>query len=278
MQEIYDPTWEKKDIQVFVKRDDLIHPIISGNKWRKLRDYIHFAQQNSIKSIVSFGGAYSNHLYSLAYCGKIFNIKTIGIIRGDELNSESNPFLAQMSSWGMRLYFMNRSNYKKKEIPPHIDLNTSLIIPEGGYSQIGIKGIESLCLELDFSVYTHVITAVGTGTTLIGLAKFTEVPTLGILTLNNRTEIERNIGELLPHTPHVSLYANYIFGKYASKNTSLNNFISLFKEAHQIEIEPIYTGTMFYGLCDLITKNHFKSGSKILALHTGGIKLAHGPF
>lgn len=268
----------EKGISVFVKRDDLIHPIISGNKWRKLREYIHFAQQNKIKSILSFGGAYSNHLYSLAFCGNILNIKTIGIIRGDELNSDSNPFLTQMESWGMELYFINRKDYHEKTIPSSVNFKNTLIIPEGGYSELGMLGMKALCSELDINKFDHIITAVGTGTTLIGLAKFLNIMTTGILTLNNRTEIERNISELSPNSKNIDLNESYIFGKYAKENTILDHFIQSFSELHHIDIEPIYTGRMFYGLFDLIKKNHFEAGSRILALHTGGIKLSNGSF
>ena len=161
----------------------MIHPIISGNKWRKLKEYIDFAQINASNSIISFGGAYSNHLYALAYVGNQFNIKTIGIIRGNELSINSNSYLKQMSEWGMDLHFLDRESYRKKIIPEEIETENVIVIPEGGFSKVGVLGLEGLKNELNEQIQAdYIITAVGTGTTAIGISKFLKIKTIGILT------------------------------------------------------------------------------------------------
>lgn len=255
-----------------IKRDDLIHPIISGNKWRKLSEYIRLAIENKTLSMISFGGAYSNHLYSLAFVGKSFGIKTIGIVRGDELTVNSNPYLQQMAEWGMELQFISRHSYALKIIPESIEQANTLIINEGGFGEHGIRGLKAMADELKKIKFDTLICAVGTGTTLIGLQKFMPQKTLGILTLNNENEIHTN-GKV--NECSLDLNATYIFGKYAKQAEELTNFCDEFMLKHQIKIEPIYTGRMFYGLYDLIRTDYFEKGSTILALHTGGIKLTH---
>jgi len=275
IQEIFEDEWREKNIQVFVKRDDLIHPIISGNKWRKLKEYIDFAQINATNSIISFGGAYSNHLYALAYVGNQFNIKTIGIIRGNELSTNSNSCLNQMSEWGMELHFLDRESYRRKIIPEEIKIENVLIIPEGGYSKKGVDGIATLISELNEQLNADfIVTAVGTGTTAIGICQYAKIKTLGILTLNNKKEIENNCSEF-ELQKLLEINADYIFGKYAKDPKVLRDFCEDFRKKHGFTIEPTYTGRMFYGLYDLINKNYFPKNAKIIALHTGGIKLSY---
>lgn len=275
IQEIFEDEWKEKNIQVFVKRDDQIHPIISGNKWRKLKEYIDLAQINRPKCIISFGGAYSNHLYALAYVGQQLKIKTIGIVRGDELSKNSNEFLKQISVWGMDLHFISRESFKEKMIPKEINVLNSMIIPEGGFSTTGVLGIETLTREISNQIESdYVITAVGTGTTAIGIATYTHKKTIGILTLNNLHEINANCKKINADI-NLDLNSQYIFGKYAKDSNVLNEFCDAFYMKHSIQIEPIYTGRMFYGLYDLIKSNYFDPNSKIVALHTGGIKLPH---
>ena len=272
IEEIHDALFEEKQICVFVKRDDLIHPIISGNKWRKLREYIQFAQLNGIKQIISFGGAYSNHLYALAYATNLLGMKSIGIVRGDELNPNSNPYLIQMKAWDMDLHFISRSNYQAKQIPQAIQQDNSLIIAEGGYGKKAIDGINQLSKEIEsYRRFDYLICPIGTGTTYLGLCQSLQgVKILGILTLNNKAEIEGNSQQV--GIPIQAINENYVFGKYAKHTNELATFCENFYQKHNIKIEPIYTGRMFYGLYDLISKDFFKPGSQILALHTGGLK------
>lgn len=206
--------------------------------------------------------------------GQQLNINTIGLIRGNELSKNSNPFLKQISEWGMKLYFLDRENYRKKVIPKEIALENVLIIPEGGFSELGVIGVECLINEMNEQIKAeYIITAVGTGTTAIGLSQYSKMKTIGILTLNNKNEIESNFKQL-GIEKYLAINENYIFGKYAKESNVLTEFCKSFHTKHGIMIEPIYTGRMFYGLCDLIRQNYFPENSKIIALHTGGVKLS----
>lgn len=248
---------------MFVKRDDLIHPIISGNKWRKLKKYLQTFSFNAYSGIISFGGAYSNHLHALAYAGYSLNIPTAGIIRGDELNVDSNPYLKQMHDWGMKLHFISRTNYRTKSIPEIFE-NYS-VISEGGFGELAIQGMEELMLELP--AFDKIYTAVGTGATLIGISNYTDKPVVGVLTLNNRSEIEGH-----SCNSNVILEDSFIFGKYAKQNDALDEFCADFFHKHHIPIEPIYTGRMFYALTEHIKNGHIAPNSKLVAIHTGGVK------
>jgi 1-aminocyclopropane-1-carboxylate deaminase/D-cysteine desulfhydrase-like pyridoxal-dependent ACC family enzyme len=266
IEEIFDECWNSKGIQVFVKRDDLIHPIISGNKWRKLKNYIQTFSLNEHSGILSFGGAYSNHLFALAFAGHALGIPTVGIVRGEELNVTSNPCLRQINEWGMKLHFVTRSLYREKVIP--YKYQNYLSIPEGGYGSQAIDGMDTLVNELPSC--DAIYCAMGTGATAIGIARATNVPVTGILTLNNQAEIEDHLNDF--PTNNLTLDDNYIFGKYAKSNTDLELFCTEFNEKHQIPIEPIYTGRLFYALIDHIKNGHIAPDSKLVAIHTGGIK------
>lgn len=263
IEEIYDECWNSKGIQVFVKRDDLIHPIISGNKWRKLKKYLQTFSINEHSGLLSFGGAYSNHLYALAFAGHSLGIRTVGIIRGDELHPQSNPYLAQMNEWGMKLQFISRTDYRMKPIPAEFD--SYQVIAEGGFGRLAIEGMEDLVNEL--SAHDLIYTAMGTGATAIGAANYSKKPVVGVLTLNNKAEIEEH---KLP--ANLAIEDAYVFGKYAKQNDELDLFCADFYKKHQIAIEPIYTGRMFYALIEHIKNGHIASNSKLVAIHTGGVK------
>jgi 1-aminocyclopropane-1-carboxylate deaminase len=261
--EIFDECWNSKGIQVFVKRDDLIHPIISGNKWRKLKNYLQTFSFNTHSGLLSFGGAYSNHLYALAFAGHSLGIPTVGIIRGEELTIDSNVYLNQMNAWGMQLHFITRTAYRSKPIPP--DYKKYAVISEGGFGELAILGMEDLVSELP--VYDLIYTAIGTGSTAIGLANYTNNLVVGVLTLNNRAEIEE-------HSIPINLEIEdaYVFGKYAKQNNELDLFCAEFHQQHGIAIEPIYTGRMFYALIEHIKNGHIAPNTKLVAIHTGGVK------
>jgi 1-aminocyclopropane-1-carboxylate deaminase len=263
IEEIFDKCWNSKGIQVFVKRDDLIHPIISGNKWRKLKNYLQTFSFSTHSGLLSFGGAYSNHLYALAYAGHSLGIPTVGIIRGEELTIDSNPYLSQMNAWGMQLHFISRTHYRSKPIPPAYE--NFAVIAEGGFGELAIKGMESLMNELPDC--DMIYTAIGTGATAIGIAKNIDKPVMGILTLNNRSEIEAHS---LP--TNLSIEDAYVFGKYAKQNDELDLFCGEFHLQHGISIEPIYTGRMFYALSEHIKNGHIAPNTKLVAIHTGGVK------
>jgi 1-aminocyclopropane-1-carboxylate deaminase len=261
--EIYDECWNSKGIQLFVKRDDLIHPIISGNKWRKLKNYLQTFSFNTHSGLLSFGGAYSNHLYALAFAGHSLGIPTVGLVRGDELNRASNAYLSQMHRWGMELIFISRASYREKQIPERY-ANFSHIA-EGGFGDLAIQGMEALVNEI--GDYDAIYAAVGTGATAIGIAKYTTKPVIGVLTLQNRAEIEAH-----NRTSNLILEDAYVFGKYAKQNEKLDQFCTSFSQNHGIPIEPIYTGRLFYALVEHIKNGHIAPYSKLVAIHTGGVK------
>ncbi|MFM6994919.1 MAG: 1-aminocyclopropane-1-carboxylate deaminase/D-cysteine desulfhydrase [Sediminibacterium sp.] len=263
IEEIFDECWNSKGIQVFVKRDDLIHPIISGNKWRKLKKYLQTFSFTTHSGLLSFGGAYSNHLYALAYAGHSLGIPTVGVIRGDELTFDSNPYLNQMNAWGMQLHFISRAAYRSKPIPSAYVKYA--VISEGGFGELAIQGMGNLADELP--TCDMIYTAIGTGATAIGLAAYSHKPVVGILTLLNRSEIESHA---LP--TNLIIEDAFVFGKYAKQNNKLDQFCTEFYQKHGIPIEPIYTGRMFYALMQHIKNGHIAPYSKLVAIHTGGVK------
>ncbi len=267
-----DELFDEKNIQVFIKRDDLIHSIITGNKWRKLKDYLLIAQKEKKKRIITFGGAYSNHVYALAYACKELNLVLDVIIRGDELSIYSNEYLTKVSQWGANLHFISRTAYKDKIIPFEYSTKEVFIIPEGGFSSIGVNSLIELSTELE-KTYSHIFVAVGTGTTLIGLAQ--HLPNCiihGVLCLSNLEEIENNIQLINSEIQNIVLHDGFISKRYGKKNTELEQFCIQFYSKHRILIEPIYTGLLFKSFYELVNQNYFKSGENIVLIHSGGIK------
>lgn len=273
IQPLEDELFVQKNIKVFMKRDDLIHPIVSGNKWRKLKDYLLIAQKDQIKGIISFGGAYSNHIFALGYVCKELMIPLHLIIRGDELTHTSNSYLTQLHDWGIHLYFISRENYQKKIIPGGLSTTNKLIIPEGGFSHEGVHSIQSLANEIIDLSFQELFVSVGTGTTLLGLAKY--LPTIninGVLSLSNRAEIENNASLMEVEWSNIKLFEKKFGMKYGKKNTELEEFCIHFQHKFQIAIEPIYTGTMIFKFYELVKNNYFKPETKIVLIHSGGIK------
>lgn len=267
-----DELFEQKKIQVFIKRDDLIHPIVSGNKWRKLKEYLLIAQKEQVKGIISFGGAYSNHIYALAFVCKELEIPLHLIIRGEELSAHSNQYLSEINSWGIHLHFISREAYRNKNIPNEINQIDHLIIPEGGFSKMGIESMKGLSSELK-DPFDYIFTAVGTGTSLIGLAQYLPKSIIcGILSLSNKLEIEKNINDFHSNMANLILFDQFIEKKYGKKNTELEEFCIQFKKKHKISIEPIYTGLLLKSFYQLVEENYFQPNNKILIYHSGGIK------
>lgn len=274
VEEIFNPLFIKKEVRVFVKRDDMIHPFISGNKWRKLKYSLIKAQREGKKHLVTFGGAYSNHLLATACAGAKFGFKTTGFVRGEMVKNET---LSLCQLFGMQLIFTDRESYKNKQIlfDKHFltDL-TAYFIDEGGASQEAIQGCSELLDELNAS-YDHLLCAAGTGTTVTGIIKGIKDRSLNIKThvipvLKGADYLKSEINTNSVYD-NFEFHQNYHFGGYAKTDKNLLAFIKTFCAETGILIEPIYTGKMFYALFDLISENTFKPGSKILAIHTGGL-------
>ena len=268
----------KKEITLFVKREDTIHPIISGNKFRKLKYNLLQAKKECSATLLTFGGAYSNHILATACAGKEHGFKTIGIIRGEELKAkwETNPTLQLAKEYGMDFHFVSRYTYREKEVSKFFREfeNTHknfYLIPEGGTNTLAVKGCEEILTE-DDSEFDVICTCVGTGGTLAGLINSSKPnqTVLGFPALKG--DFLNNDIRKFVRNDNWELISNYHFGGYAKINAELINFVNDFKKETGIPLEPIYTGKLFYGLLDLISKDYFKRGTKILAVHSGGLQ------
>ena len=272
------PILEEKSIVLTIKREDLLHPLISGNKYRKLKYNLLHAKEKGYKTLLTFGGAFSNHILAVAAAGKENGFETIGVIRGEELSEKwkQNPTLQLANQLGMRFKFVSREAYRTKDT---IDFTKNLekdfgvfyTIPEGGTNELAIKGCEEILTEQD-RTFDIVCTCVGTGGTIAGLINTAKQnqQVLGFSALKGdflNTEIEN-----LTKKQGWKLITDYHFGGYGKVNEKLITFINDFKTETGIPLDPIYTGKMLFGLLDMIKNDSFAKGTKILAIHTGGLQ------
>lgn len=267
-----------KNIELSVKREDLIHPFVSGNKFRKLKYNIILAQKQQKNTLLTFGGAFSNHIAAVAAAGKEVGLKTIGIIRGEELYDkiETNPTLSFAKSCGMTFKFISREAYRDKTSPNFIsklkeEFGDFYLVPEGGTNDLAVKGCEEILTEED-AKFDYICCAVGTGGTISGLinASKSNQKVLGFSSLKGDF-LNKDISKFARST-NWELITDYHFGGYGKINDSLIAFINKFKAETEIPLDPIYTGKMMFGIFDLIKKGYFKPNSKILAIHTGGLQ------
>lgn len=293
LQRINHPLLLEKQITLSVKRDDLLHTHISGNKWRKLKYNLIEARKNKIYHILSFGGAYSNHIHALAASGFYFGFKTTGIIRG-EVHYANNPTLKQAQQWGMELHFVTRKEYKQRNDKEYLHkmqqrFPNTMILPEGGSNALALTGIDELCQEILTQTNNnvdHVITAIGSGATLAGLiagfsnrSKNTKITAIAVL--KEAGYLNNQVLSLLQQANKKiavkwTLHTQYHGGGYAKVSTSLSDFCHNFEKNTNIPIEPIYTGKMFSALFELIEEDYFQPGEHIVALHTGGLQGRQG--
>ncbi|MGY4537668.1 1-aminocyclopropane-1-carboxylate deaminase [Mucilaginibacter sp. UYNi724] len=275
VQQIENKLFAEKGLKVFIKRDDLIHPIISGNKWRKLKYVLQKAQTQNKTHLVTFGGAYSNHLLATAAAAAKFGFKATGIVRGEEVENDT-LFLCKLH--GMQLLFTDRESYRDKQALFHKlfgDDEQAFFIDEGGASAEGAKGVSELVQELP-QTYDHIFCACGTGTTAAGIINGLTAARLStqfnaIPVLKNGGFMRDEINRFLTSAANYTLHLDYHFGGYGKTTPDLIQFIKQFVAETGILIEPIYTGKMLYAIYDLAAKDHFAPGSKILAIHSGGI-------
>lgn len=284
-QELNGRLLEEKGVRLIIKREDLVFPKIPGNKWRKLKYNLEQAQKMGFSSILSFGGAYSNHLAALAQAGSIYDIQTIGMVRG-EAPKQFNPTLLTAQENGMQLRFIDRQVYRQytqdqdwaslqKQYPQ------SYFVPEGGTNMLALKGCAEIIEDIA-DPYDYICCPAGTGGTVGGI----------ICGLDGKKKIlafsalKGNflIGEInqltLERTQKIydnyELITEYHFGGYAKFDAVLLEFMQSFYQDHNIPLDPIYTGKMMYGIFDLITQNYFEPGSRIVAIHTGGLQGVEG--
>jgi 1-aminocyclopropane-1-carboxylate deaminase len=269
------PVFTERKIKVFIKRDDLIHPLISGNKWRKLKYILQEAHHQQKDHLVTFGGAFSNHLLATAAAGARFGFKTTGFVRGEAVQNNT-LFLCRLH--GMNLIFCDRDSYKNKHalFESHFaDDAHAYFIDEGGASAEAVKGCSEIIDELPI-VYDHIFCACGTGTTAAGIItglqqRKTPSAFHAIPVFKNGEFMRPEIDAHLNTPSDYHLHTGYHFGGYAKTQPELINFIKHFVASTGILIEPVYTAKMLYAILDLATQNYFKPESNILAIHSGGI-------
>lgn len=265
-------------IEVYLKREDAIHSFVSGNKYRKLKYNLFEAEKLGFKTLLTFGGAYSNHIAAVASAGQILGFKTIGIIRGEELidKIESNPTLNYAKQCGMQFKFVSREVYRDKTSDDFLnrlseEFQEFYTIPEGGTNTLAVKGCEEILIDKD-EVFDYICCAVGTGGTISGIINGAKPhqQVLGFPALKGDF-LQEDISKFATKS-HWELISDYHFGGYAKINAELISFINGFKLENNIPLDPVYTGKMMFGIFDLIEKKQFPKGSKILAIHTGGLQ------
>ncbi|KWB03161.1 1-aminocyclopropane-1-carboxylate deaminase [Acinetobacter baumannii] len=265
-------------VHLDIKRLDLIHPQISGNKFFKLKYNLLAAKQQGLSNILTFGGAYSNHIAATAYAAHIFGLNSIGIIRGAELaNKPLNPTLEKAQSLGMQLHFVSRNEYRLRDDENFLQqliqqFPETYIIPEGGTNKLAVQGCQEILSQSDLEKYDVICCAVGTGGTISGLIEksSTHQKVLGFSALKGdflQQEIRR-----WTKKQNWSLTDAYCCGGYAKTSPELFAFIKGFEAQYAVPLEPIYTGKMMFGLSDLIKNNYFSEGTRILAIHSGGLQ------
>ncbi|MEO9474564.1 MAG: pyridoxal-phosphate dependent enzyme [Cyclobacteriaceae bacterium] len=266
-------------ISLMLKRDDLIHAHIMGNKWRKLKYNLEEANRLGCKTLVTFGGAFSNHIAATAAAAHEHGLKSIGIIRGDELNENSNPTLQKAAENGMHFEFVSRESFRELKnnlIAVQEAHPDAYVLPEGGTNHLAIKGASEITSEINVE-YDFILCPVGTGGTMAGILKAlpSEKKVIGISSLKGAW-IQREFQALLQQNQIIKknwvILEDYHFGGYGKTDDTLINFINYFLNEYKIQLDPIYTGKMMFGVCDLIQKGFFPPKSKIVVLHTGGLQ------
>ncbi|MFT6270242.1 MAG: 1-aminocyclopropane-1-carboxylate deaminase [Alphaproteobacteria bacterium] len=284
----------KNNITILCKRDDLIHPIISGNKWRKLCASLAIIKQHHYKHIVSFGGGFSNHLHALSYACAVLNIKFTAVIRGD-YSKQLTPTLLDMQQWGSQFHFVSKIEYKKRTDSQYCrsllrQLKADYSIPEGGSHAECMSGVAAILTEVSSQTtdITHIILPVASGGTLAGLLSSKELPhvkLVGIGVLKGEGYLEGLVESLLGNfganqdTKQWEIIHEFHHGGYAKASDALRQFVNDVNQhcIHQTSddafaIEPVYSGKCFYALKSLIERDYFPSNSKVLILHTGGLQ------
>lgn len=265
-------------IELYIKREDVLHDEISGNKFRKLKYNLIEAKKIGFTKLLTFGGAYSNHIAAVAAAGRDYGFETIGIIRGEELQGKylENPTLKKAFENGMQFKFVSRTQYRDKNNAAFLDqlknkFGDFYLIPEGGTNEFAVKGCEEILTEED-KMFDFICCAVGTGGTISGIINSLQPhqKALGFPALKGDflfDEIRK-----YAKNDRWDLITDYHFGGYAKINEQLKQFMDQFYKKYLITLDPVYTSKLTFGVIDLISKGYFKPYSKILLIHTGGLQ------
>ena len=272
------PILKEKNVSLYVKREDRIHSLISGNKYRKLKYNTQKAIIEKYDTLLTFGGAFSNHIVATACAAKENGLRSVGIIRGEELayKWKENPTLSMASELGMELKFISRSDYRKKHTERckerlRSEFGRFYLLPEGGTNDLAVKGCEEILTEEDTD-FDIISSCVGTGGTIAGIINTASSKqyVLGFPALKGNF-LKKDIRKFTTNA-NWDLITDYHFGGYAKVSEALINFINDFMIATHIPLDPVYTGKMLFGIFDMIRKDAFSPGTKILAIHSGGLQ------
>ena len=269
-------------VELYVKREDLNHPTISGNKFRKLKYNLLAAREAGKATLLTFGGAFSNHIYATAAAGKAYGFKTIGVIRGEE-QLPLNATLSFAQSCGMQFHYMDRSTYRKKQEADVIEglkqkYGSFYLIPEGGTNTLAIKGCTEILSEREKEEFNYFCLAVGTGGTMAGIIRSLQgkEKIIGFSSLKGdflQDEVNKLFKQYnFQNHPNWIINNDFHFGGYAKVKPQLMEFIHAFESKEGFQLDPIYTGKALYGIYSLIEQGYFPEGSKILFIHTGGLQ------
>jgi 1-aminocyclopropane-1-carboxylate deaminase len=270
IQPIHWPIFSNAEVEVYMKREDTIHPFVSGNKWRKLKYVLADAREKEKTTLVSFGGAYSNHLVALACAGAMYGFKTMAFVRGEKV---SNHMLGLCVTWGMELLFVSREAYKNKQ--QLFDSNAHqdwYFIDEGGKGELAMKGCEEILNNVDG--FTHVACAIGTGTTFAGLVKAAikkGIHADGICVLKGAEALNIEIEASVGHKHSWTVHHQFHEGGYAKTSPQLFDFMDDFAQQTGILLDQVYTAKMVRAVIELTQQGYYKKGDKILLIHTGGL-------
>jgi 1-aminocyclopropane-1-carboxylate deaminase len=283
VQEIVDKTLDARGIRLLVKREDLNHPLVSGNKWWKLKYNLLKAIETRAEKVITFGGAYSNHIFATAAATSLLKIPCIGIIRGEENNS-LNPTLQFAQSRGMTLRYISREAYRSKGSADFLqtleaEFAGAYIIPEGGTNLLAVKGCAELYNEISSLDFNVLALSVGTAGTMAGILAGTrgQKHVVGVPALKNANFLAGEVSELLNGfdvavRPDFELLTEYHFGGYAKSNNILIGFIREMQHLHDLPLDPVYTAKLLYAIYAEIKKGRFARGTTILVLHSGGLQ------
>ena len=287
LQELSEPVAAAYGVRLLLWRDDLAHPDLPGNKARKLKYNLAAARRQGQHTLLTFGGAYSNHLAAVATAGRLFGFKTIGLVRGDAPLADAplNPTLAQAAADGMALHYLDRSAYRQRAEPEFVAeqlarLGPAYVLPEGGTNALALPGCAELVAEIRQQTdFDSLAVAVGTGGTLAGLLTGLagRQEAIGVAALKNGGFLKVEIDALTQQAgagtfTNYSLQTDYHFGGYAKYSADLLAFIEQFRGWNGVLLDPIYTGKLLVGVLDLIGRGYFRRGSTVVAIHTGGLQ------
>jgi len=282
VQQLHSELLTTRGISLQVKREDLIDPELGGNKWHKLKYNLEAARHQGKTTLLTFGGAWSNHIYACAAAGIRFGFNTIGVIRGEQ-QASLNPTLRFAHDCGMQLHYVDRQTYREKNSAAFIQqlhqrFGDFYLIPEGGNNALAMQGCYELAREIE-QPFDIITCACGTGTTLAGLSQSLRENqrAIGFAVLKGGDFLYKDISRMLSTDAGTTqqrwhIETDYHFGGYARINAKLDEFMREFRSNFGFELDAVYTAKMFYGLFDKIRLGHFEPGTRIIALHSGGLQ------